>query len=227
MRRAADPSRQTGHRPGATIRIGILFVLVVALVGPITSQGTEQAAATASDEAAFVDALNAVRADVGLPPFAVDTQLADLARGHAERMADAGEIFHASPISEGYVGPWSKIGENVGVGASIEVLVDAFVASPGHYANIVDPAFTQVGIGVVWRDNALYTTHRFLEIPGAPVTTAPPVPTTTLPTIPTPPDPPVVDTPPPAEATSEPLAPPRISADRVITLLDLLDQLGT
>ena len=208
--------------------------MVVALLGPITTRDTQTAAANSSDEKAFLDALNEVRAGIGLPAFTLNAQLSDLARDHAEVMADAGEIFHASPISAGYVGPWSKIGENVGVGANVSVLVDAFVASPGHYANIVDPSFTEIGIGVVWRDNALYTTHRFLEVPGAPVTTAPPTPTTTAPTIPTTTAPTAPTTSAPdtnggaSDAVSDgPIGPPRISADRVVTLLELLDQVGT
>jgi hypothetical protein len=197
--------------------------MVVGLLGPITSSDTGPAAATASDEAAFLIALNEVRADVGLAPFTMNAELSDLAREHAVVMADSGEIFHASPISAGYDGPWSKIGENVGVGANVSVLVDAFVASPGHYANIVDPAFTEVGIGVVWSENALYTTHRFLEVPGSPSITAPPTPTTTAPQIPTTtaPNEPVDD-------GSEPaIEEPGISAERVVELLDLLDQVGT
>ena len=210
--------------------------MVVALLGPITTRDTGTAAATSSDEAAFLSALNGVRAGAGLPAFTLNTQLSDLARGHAQVMADAGEIFHASPISAGYSGPWAKIGENVGVGANVSVLVDAFVASPGHYANIIDPAFTEIGIGVVWRENALYTTHRFLEVPGAPVTTAPPPPPTTAPPAPTPTttSPPATTTtaPPAEEPSSEgdavtPIPPPQISADRVETLLELLEQVGT
>lgn len=235
MRRAADPSRPATTHRNTPIRIGVLFVLIVALLGPITTRDTGTAAATASDEAAFLDALNEVRADTGLPAFTLNSQLSDLSRGHAQVMADAGEIFHANPISEGYNGPWSKIGENVGVGASVTVLVDAFVASPGHYANIVDPAFSEIGIGVVWRDNALYTTHRFLEVPGAPVTTAPPTPTTTAPPTPTTPGPTTTapsaptttaPTPPPVDGEPQPIGPPRISADRIVTLLDLLEQVG-
>ena len=157
MRRAPDASTRL-ERQRFQVRLGALLVLVIALTGPLTSGGTRPASATASDEAAFVEALNEVRVDAGLPPFAVNAQLSDLARGHATVMADAGEIFHANPISEGYVGPWSKIGENVGVGADVAVLVDAFIASPGHYANIIDPEFTEIGVGVVWRGNAMYTT---------------------------------------------------------------------
>ena len=163
--RVEDASGRAAPRSRTTVRISILLILVAALVGPISTRGAEQASASSGDEAAFVEALNRIRADVDLPALTVNHQLSDLARIHTEHMADAGEIAHATPISAGYEGPWTKLGENVGVGAEVEDLVDAFVASPGHYANLVDPAFTEIGVGVVRRSDALYTTHRFLEPP--------------------------------------------------------------
>lgn len=219
-----------------SIRLGIVVAGLLALVASFTLRDAGDAAASPVDEADFVAALNQVRTDAGLPPFTVNTELSNLARGHAQVMADAGEIFHASPISAGYTGPWSKIGENVGVGANVSVLVDAFVASPGHYANIIDPAFTEVGVGVVWRDNALYTTHRFLQVPGEPApttTTAPPTttaaPTTTTTAAPSP----TTTLAPlglPTTTTTVPIAPldpPSITAERILALLGLLDQVGT
>lgn len=233
MHRAPDAQ----PRPRPPIRLGLVVAGLLALVASFTYRNADDAAATPSDEADFVAALNVVRADAGLPPFTVNVELADLARDHAQEMADAGEIFHANPISAGYTGPWSKIGENVGVGADVTVLVDAFVASPGHYANVIDPAFTEIGVGVVWRDNALYTTHRFLQIPGQlPATTAPPAPTTTAvpaPTTTAPPSPTTTlsattdDPVPPATDAPPALDPPSISAARVVSLLELLDQVGS
>ena len=49
--------------------------------------------------------------------------------------------------------------------------MDAFIASPGHYANIVDPEFTHIGVGVIRDpDNParLFTTHRFMKLQNAP-----------------------------------------------------------
>lgn len=220
-------------------RTRLLFVIVAALAAIATTLVHQPPPASASpaDEAAFVDALNQVRADNGLPALTVNSQLADLSRGHAQVMADAGEIFHANPISEGYVGPWSKFGENVGVGADVAVLVDAFVASPGHFANIIDPAFSQIGVGVVWSDGALYTTHRFLQLPGTPTppattpsTTAPPTTSPTAPptTVPSETTVPAVPVSTPTSTTSlAPLPAPVISEGRVIELLEILEQVGT
>ena len=223
MNRAPDTRRQRNQR-----RIVFVIVATLAAVGSMFAERAEPVAASPSDEAAFVAALNQVRIDNGLPPFTVNVELSNLSRAHAQVMADAGEIFHGNPISAGYTGGWSKLGENVGVGANVQVLVDAFVASPGHFANIIDPSFTEIGVGVVWLDSALYTTHRFLKPPGS--TPAPPPATTAAPA---PPPPPAPTAPPPPVAptttttTLAPLAPPAISAERVMTLLGMLDELGT
>jgi hypothetical protein len=226
------------RRPRHARRLVFAVVATLAVAGSLITRPAEPAAATPEDEAAFVAALNDVRIANGLPPFTVDPELADLARAHAQEMADAGDIFHANPISAGYTGEWAKLGENVGVGANVEVLMDAFVASPGHFANIVDPAFTHVGVGVVYRDSALYTTHRFLQRPGdatpqPPTTTVPTtavpttavpttaVPTTTLPTVPS------TAVPTTTADAVVPLAPPTITPERVVRLLGLLEEIGT
>jgi len=175
----------------------VRLLLIVSLIAAISAPSTQPAAATPDEEAQFVAALNQVRAGVGLPALTVNTELVALSRQHSQVMADAGRIFHGDPISAGFTGPWAKLGENVGIGANVQVLVDAFIASPGHYANIVDPEFSQVGVGVVWKDNALYTTHRFVQLPST-------APTTTQPA----PPPPATTEPAPPSSTTQPAPPP-------------------
>ena len=208
--------------------------MALTLIGALMVRDAPQAAASSSDEAAFVAALNNVRVNAGLPPLTVDVQLANLARGHAQTMADAGSIFHASPITAGYSGPWVKMGENVGFGPSVSNLTNAFVASPSHYANITDPAFTHIGVGVVWKSNLIYTTHRFLQAPQTTTTTTtttkPPTTTTAPPSQPTttttPPSQPTTTTTPRLAAPAS-LAPADIDAGRIVALLQLLEQVGT
>ena len=213
MNRVPDTRRQR-HPHRAVFAV----IAALAALGSLVAHADQPAAATANDEAAFVAALNQVRAANGLPAFSMNSELSTLSRGYAQVMADAGEIFHASPISAGYTGSWAKLGENVGVGANVSVLVDALVASPGHFANIIDPAFTQIGVGVVWKDSALCTTHRFLQLPGAPpTTTAPPAPTA----------PPVTAPPTPTSTTIPPLPAPAITEARVVVLLEMLHAIGT
>lgn len=163
-----------------------VLVLALALLAPILGR-TPADASSADDEARFVELLNETRAAAGLPPLEVHAELAGLARGWTEEMRSAGGISHADPISAGLDAAWLKLGENVGTGPDVAAVMDAFIDSPGHYANIVDPAFTHVGVAVVWDGERLYTTHRFMALqPAQPATPA--APATTLAPAPPPPD---------------------------------------
>jgi Cysteine-rich secretory protein family len=178
----------------------VVFALL-AFVGNVATPVQASPENPAADEAQFVAKLNETRAKGGVAPLTVDPELRDLSRGWAQAMADAGHISHANPISEGVTADWRKLGENVGTGGNVTVVMNAFIASPGHYANIMDPEFTKVGVGVVWVGNALYTTHRFMKLAGEPAATPPPDPT-----------------PVPPEATAPPARPPEpVAPKRVAT----------
>ena len=45
--------------------------------------------------------------------------------------------------------------------------MQAFINSPAHYRNLVDPAWTHVGVGVTFGgDGRMYTTHNFMALAG-------------------------------------------------------------
>lgn len=166
-------------------RTRIAAAVVTILIGalPLASAVPVQAAPSAATaaslaspgalEADFVGRINALRASRGLHALTVDPQLTALARSWSQTMAAEGRIFHASSLSAGVTANWSKLGENVGTGGEIASLFQAFVNSPSHYANLVDPKFTHLGVGVVVSGNVMFTTHRFMAL-GAPPATAPP-----------------------------------------------------
>jgi uncharacterized protein YkwD len=56
-------------------------------------------------------------------------------------------------VSQGLEGlPWRVLGENVGVSAATSDpllgLHDAFVSSPDHLRNLLEPRFSHMGVGV-------------------------------------------------------------------------------
>jgi hypothetical protein len=143
-----------------------LATLVVALLGlvvPFAPSARAAAAGTpASMEADFVSRINGLRASKGLGSLSVDGELTSIARNWSSRMAQAGGISHNPNFSNQVTANWVKLGENVGTGPDVPSLFQAFVNSPHHYENLVDPAFTRVGVGVVIGPNgALYTAHQF------------------------------------------------------------------
>ena len=192
-------------RPASSARSPLILAatVVVALLALFAMVATPVQATPenpADDETAFVASLNATRAKGGLAPLTVDGELRSLARDWAAQMAAAGRISHANPISAGVTSDWLKLGENVGTGGNVTLIMNAFIASPGHYANLMDPGFTRVGVGAVWVGNALYTVHRFMKVAGGQASPPPaqdPPPAVT--------QPPAAE--PPTPGTPEPTAP--------------------
>jgi uncharacterized protein YkwD len=160
------------------------ILAVIALLVTVLANASS-VSASASEEASFVAGVNAARANVGLPALQVDSELKSLSAGWANQMkngacGDGVHICHANPISAGLTQDWAKLGENVGTGPDVDSVMAAFIASPGHYANIVDPEFTHIGVAVVRDpDNParLYTTHRFMKLQNAPEPEPEPEPT--------------------------------------------------
>jgi len=89
--------------------------------------------------------VNQIRAYYGLRALSSNGSLNATAQACAERMASSGQMTHSA-----YPGGWSTWGENIaeGYGSSVAVF-NAWMASPGHRANILRPTFTQMGIGHV------------------------------------------------------------------------------
>ncbi|MCX5366163.1 CAP domain-containing protein [Streptomyces sp. NBC_00124] len=102
-----------------------------------------------------VDLTNRERARHGLPPLAVDAFLTTAAQAHSADMIARAFYSHTSP--EGSQ-PWDRaaaagsrrrsIGENIACGQrSPAEVVEGWMNSPGHRANILKPDFTHIGIG--------------------------------------------------------------------------------
>jgi uncharacterized protein YkwD len=90
------------------------------------------------------------------PPLAASASLLRVAAGHAADMASRGVMEHAgadgSTAAEratraGYA--WRTVGENVAQGqSSPEQVVEEWLGSPRHCANIMDPDFSEMGVAV-------------------------------------------------------------------------------
>ena len=138
-----------------------------------------------------------------------------------DHMIAAGGISHDPNLAAAVASvfpDWRKGGENVGMGGTVSSLFDAFVASPGHYKNLVDPDFSRVGVCVGRDGNGkLFTTHRFAAVgaaaPAPPPPPPPPPPTTAAPP-PPPTAPPTTAAPPPPPTAPPTTAAPPPTADR-------------
>ncbi|HVF33606.1 MAG TPA: CAP domain-containing protein [Acidimicrobiales bacterium] len=203
-----------------------LFALSLGLVmAPPASAQTDPATA----ESEFVSKINALRASKGLRQLEVHGELVALGRSWAGEMAKVDRISHNPNLANAVKADWQKLGENVGVGMTVDKLHQAFIDSPTHYKNLVDPDWTHLGVGVVLgRDGAIFTAHQFMQLrstSSAPPTTAAPRPTTTTARRPpvTPPPPPTTE--PPVETTTTTTAPPP-PATPPVRLVLVLEQLA-
>jgi len=140
------------------------------------------AVADSASEAGFLAKINASRAANGLAALSVDGGLRSHARNHTQDMIDAGEIYHSSgdELKAAAGSGWSKLGENVGRGGTVDSLHKAFMASAGHKANILGD-YNYAGIGTASSDGVLYVTVVFMKKGGGSTTTttAPAATTTT------------------------------------------------
>ncbi len=162
----------TIHR---TIRPALALLVAAVLAVSATVLAAGPTSAGAGDEQRFIQLINQTRAAAGLPALSVHPELTAQARAWASSMAANDQLAHSADISVGITAPWTVLGENVGVHGirDVDQLHGAFVASPGHYANLVDDRYRYVGVGVVVTESGkLWTTHRFMAT-AEPATTPP------------------------------------------------------
>lgn len=143
----------------------------VALVAALAAPGP--AGAATAEELRVLELSNQVRTSVGSRPFVLDEALSVTARRWASTVAAAGRISHNPDLPVSTSGP-AAIAENVGMGPGIQAVHDVLVASPGHYANLVNPIVDRVGIGVAWSGGLVYVVENFLIVRGSTAPTTPP-----------------------------------------------------
>jgi uncharacterized protein YkwD len=109
-------------------------------------------------ESEVINLINQKRAAEGLPGYSNQSQLTSAARTHSDDMACNNFFSHTSPTTgspfdritaAGY--GYSAAGENIAAGyGSPSALVEGWMSSAGHRANILSEGFTQIGIGYAY-----------------------------------------------------------------------------
>jgi uncharacterized protein YkwD len=110
--------------------------------GPEAPAPPEPPAPTCTDD--VLVCVNLARAANGLGGLAANATLDGAAQACADRMAASAQMTH----SAGGPGGFSAWGENIAYGyPSAAAVFDGWMNSEGHRANILNPAYTQMGIG--------------------------------------------------------------------------------
>jgi uncharacterized protein YkwD len=135
--------------------------------------GTATLPAVDPDVLAVLAMVNAERANAGLAPVDLHDGASEVALAHCEDM-DVRDFFsHVNPDGQD---PGDRLaeagiaclgwGENIAMGhQSPEEVMTAWMNSDGHRANILQPAWTHIGIGVYSNDGSgPYWTQNFLAL---------------------------------------------------------------
>lgn len=124
----------------------------------ITPSGTAQPAcnvSNASFEEELLTLINQERISRGIPALSINGNLNQAALGHSQDMACNDFLGHSGSdgsdpgdriAAAGY--DFSTWGENVAAGYTTpSSVVNAWMSSSGHRSNILNPAFTEIGLG--------------------------------------------------------------------------------
>lgn len=119
-------------------------------------------------EAEVIRLVNEIRAKNGLKPLSANWELSRVARYKSQDMVDRRYFSHTSPT---YGSPYQMMknfgisfrtaGENIAYGYnSPKAVVNGWMNSSGHRANILNASYTQIGVGYV--PNGHYWTQMFI-----------------------------------------------------------------
>lgn len=121
-----------------------------------------------SYESEVIRLVNEVRRENGLKALTANWELSRVARYKSQDMLDKGYFSHTSPT---YGTPFQMIkafglsfrtaGENIARGyPTPQAVVNGWMNSSGHRANILNASYTQIGVGYVAQGN--YWTQMFI-----------------------------------------------------------------
>lgn len=156
--RSSTPSQQAAERRGSPSR-GATATTPPATVGSATAQTTQ-----------VVELVNEERAKAGCGALSIDDKLMTAAQRHSQDQADNRNMSHTGSDGSdpgqridrvGYT--WQTYGENVAWNQqSPAAVMEAWMNSPGHRANILNCTFTEIGVGVA-SSNGPYWTQVFAK----------------------------------------------------------------
>ncbi len=116
---------------------------------------TKDVAVDFDAEEEMLKLVNSERTRRGLNPLRMDARLRTLARKHSRDMFARGYFAHVNPDGKSPFDrmrqasiDYEEAGENLAMAPSVTIAHDGLMRSPGHRANILDPKFGRIGIGV-------------------------------------------------------------------------------
>jgi len=112
-------------------------------------------------EAQMLQLVNEERTKRGLSVLVADPELTAVARAHSTDMFARGYFSHYTPEKADPFDRMKKAnihfltaGENLALGRTLKICHEGLMHSPGHRANILNPSFGRLGIGI--EDGGIY-----------------------------------------------------------------------
>jgi len=124
--------------------------------------------AVLSFEAQVIKLVNDEREKYGLEPLKENWELSRVARMKSKDMSENGYFSHTSPtygspfdMMRSFGLTYNTAGENIAFGQRTpEAVVNAWMNSEGHRKNILNPSFSEIGVG--YEENGRYWTQMFI-----------------------------------------------------------------
>jgi uncharacterized YkwD family protein len=136
-----------------------------------TTSGSSSGGATAKEQQ-MVSLINQARANAGLSPLQVSSQLTNAARAKSRDMIEKNYFSHTSPtygsftdLLRHYGVSYRSAAENLAMNSngSVSGAHDMLMASPGHRTNILGGSYSHVGVGIQVRsDGSHFYTQLFI-----------------------------------------------------------------
>ncbi len=132
-----------------------------------TNTGTTATGLTAAEQQ-MINMVNQERAKAGVAPLQVDMRLVTSARVKSQDMITNNYFSHTSPVLGSFIAlirkyapDYKAVGENLAGNKEVTAAMTAFMNSSGHRANILNPSYTHIGVGIVTGGpyGAMFTQH--------------------------------------------------------------------
>jgi uncharacterized protein YkwD len=125
---------------------------------PTTPPPTTAPPAPPNGTATSLELLNAIRASVGAPPLAINSTMSNFALGWSQEMSPSGLRHSSWPDGENTA--WYSNGSITPQAAAV-FFNNAWGNSPGHYSNMINASYTEVGIGLFGDSSGWWATLVF------------------------------------------------------------------
>ena len=153
-------------------KLAALLIAPAVLAG-VALGATAADAAGDANAASFVSRANSERTSRGLRAYVVTSDLVAVAARHSARMASKNSLYHNPALASEVTG-WRIVGENVGMGGSVDSIHEAFMDSPDHRANVLSTDYTEIGVGTVTDSRGVLWVTQVFRLPSqAPAVTKP------------------------------------------------------